>query len=549
MAQRDFGPTSDLGPIGQSVHTETYNPAPNNNQGDMGITHSYRFVNTEGMYLSYGDLKKEIQLDLGSVLTDYYMDSFTLPTSSISGDRFYNNILFNCYNTPHARSYDSDVSIASGEKFQIKSRDYFKKTFNIVSAAAEHTLEYPAYDYPNQIIDLTAQHSYRNINTIGLYRYRPGTTMFSFNQIIDIGSYAASGVSYHEEAIHSPILGGLVYDFRWVNITNIPVMTHTLEKKLDSGIYGNNPSIDLTASHSIRFLNTQGTLYKRFSDFAGSVTIDVGYATQGVLTSYDSSNVGIILDSNYFWDNVQAHLYNIPTIDGIRVPDLINNYQAFPLCEVRQRATSTAFNNMVTVPNRMDYANISFIAFPGTRFAKGAEQTSYYVDKSTYVNDIFNFRNDSSCGLTESNYMLGFVTINSTSGLAVLNIQYNGWYKIELSAFCANTKVMAPVTQTAVIYKFASSSDVPANGNFEYSASSTTTCARLLYVYMNNSGAINNQPVAPSLPYSYFGYGFAYTHLYKGNCLAGRINSGTDTTRVSVFRLGLVYNSALKILR
>lgn len=765
MAQRDFGPTSDLGPIGQSVHTETYNPAPNNNQGDMGIIHSYRFVNTEGMYGMLSG-SKAYTVDVGDFPLDFYLDFCPRQEDSEGHTNyFYNNVNIHFTNinagatvhtlnfTPrpnnefcdmgashsyrnvntlymykvnmlypddaiklfdvgsHLPSEEEDTILfeiynqfKSGSHLEY-SNGYIPSTFKmeLTNVPTYHT-SFAALTYPNQNIDLLSIKAYRYINTVGLYRYYTTSTDPYDNASIDVGYWSGQSTNYSARVY---TYDGNIYGYKYINLTNVPSgpTTHTLTKTLDSYIYGNNAAIDLTASHSYRFVNTQGFYYK-YTGAAYKPTIDVGaltsatatgaytsnistlqtggnnfynninvylsnvptktlHSTTKTLSSYSYGNnsqislgdyhnnkyidtsgylyykytatayrptidVGAITSGSYpdgytgnistlqtggnnFYNNINVYLNNVPIAASVTVtsaetsdvasgktfykvsssgslsratgimatrtassetiaspktyypgyypsewtvtpkadsvPQTILDTQAFPLLITRGRTTASGWNNMLVLPNykiaNAGYVGATTIGFPGTPYAKSGNQMSYGPFNISETNAVFNFLKDSSCGLTASNAFFTVNIINSTSGLYALNIRYNGWYKLEISFSSAN--VVAPANNVCNLYVYSNASIIPANGNYDVASTSKGT---LLIVYGNNvSYGVNNSPSTSSTVYSAQGYGFTYRYLYKDACLVGRISGADSVTRVSEFRIGLVYNSALKILR
>lgn len=406
MAQKDFGPTSDLGPTGQSVHTEIYNPAPNNNQCDMGIIHSYRFVNTEGMYGMLSG-SKAYTVDVGDFPLDFYLN-FCPRQEDPEGhtNYFYNNVNIHftninegatvhtlnftprpnnefcdmgeshryrnvntlymyrvntTYQTTLIKTYDvgnnitasdpllyfvvfnqgiegkhledlngeipyaleieftnlptyksgyiSDIALPSGSTFQINAKDYFPSTFNIVATAAEHTLEYPAYQYPNQVIDLTAQHSYRNINTVGLYRNNEGAD----EDVLDIGYfmrsvhpgnnymlYNASTIAYGGKTFYSSL------NFNFQNVPPVPTGTCDAYLTPNQQIYLYNETahtIPLYANLKNLYRNNLGKL---------DVSYDVGArSASGYYWGYSNS---LTISGGSFYNSVNVYTYNYPAI-------------------------------------------------------------------------------------------------------------------------------------------------------------------------------------------------------------------------------------------
>ena len=141
MAQKDFGPTSDLGPTGRSIHTGTYTPAANKNDCDMGIVHDYRFVNTENLFRALSDSERQYCIySFVDLLDRAYREYTEFDTRWLtryvtarpveSSDTFYNITELNFIGFPDFETRDTDLTLAAGEKYTVNSRSYYFNSFN-----------------------------------------------------------------------------------------------------------------------------------------------------------------------------------------------------------------------------------------------------------------------------------------------------------------------------------------------------------------------------------------------------------------------------------
>lgn len=75
-----------------TVHTQTYTPATNKSNNDMGSTHTYRYVNTSGMITPSGT-KSITANGTGIDVSSYATVNVNVPGSTLSGDAAVGNVL------------------------------------------------------------------------------------------------------------------------------------------------------------------------------------------------------------------------------------------------------------------------------------------------------------------------------------------------------------------------------------------------------------------------------------------------------------------------
>lgn len=319
MAQKDFGPTSDLGPTGRSIHTKFYTPAANKNDCDMGIVHSYRYVNTEGMYGMLSG-SKAYTVDVGDYPLDFYLDFCTRQQDSEgTTNYFYNNV--NIHFT------------------------------NINEGPTVHTLKFtprPNYEF----CDMGESHRYRNVNT--LYMYRVNTTyQTSLRKIYDVCNNISTSdpllyFAVYDQGIegkHLEDLNGEIPYSLEIEFTNLPTYKsgYSSDVTLSSGSkfqinakdyfpntfnivaastahttifdatpYPNNSQVLMGDYHSHKYVNTLG-LYKmiKHSIARAEMHKDLGSSLLSGPSSIECTQSTNTKES--FYEYATVYLTNLPT--------------------------------------------------------------------------------------------------------------------------------------------------------------------------------------------------------------------------------------------
>lgn len=554
MAQKDFGPTSDLGPTGRSIHTKFYTPVANKNDCDMGIVHDYRYVNTLYMYrvnTTYQTTLIKTYDVCNNISASDPLLYFEVFNQGIEGKHLEDlngeipySLEIEFTNLPTYKiGYSSDVTLSSGSKFQINAKDYFPSTFNIVATAAAHTLEYPAYQYPNQVIDLTAQHSYRNINTRNLYRNNLGKLDVSY----DVGARSASGYSYgYSNSL--TISGGSFYNSVNVYTYNIPSgsASHTATKDLDSYIYGNNPSIDMAASHSYRYINTSGKLYYMYSGSRYQPTIDVGRLASGGSTAY-TGTYDTRQSGNNFYKEVNMFLSNIPTSSGG-----VSINSKIPLLSTEARiGTASSWNALLPYNGNIYNPRLAngYIAKSGLGLhcnfgGEGpykSEALSYFINTSystPLTGTRLYFMNSSYLRFSKHPYGL---IANSTGNRFGLYINHTGWYEIEFGSWMPSYDEYLNTAYNGnfVIYNTVSQIN---DSKFE---GLTSYAYRVAFNNTVSTYRLKVDTTGKSLAYGAAASHFFLTaYLYAGACIRTQLALSSPSAAVhTYFRLYLYENS------